>query len=120
TRPGRPGSGARWMAPLLAVFLASFAGAPGCATDPGDLRPPHVLVAPYDATDGNVLWAVAPLVNESGTTDANSMAVSGAGVALITETRGLPAVPLNRTIGAIRALGRTPVANVADARALAK
>lgn len=88
--------------------------------NPDNLHPPHVLAAPYDTVDGPVLWAVVPLANESGTTVADPLAVTDALVARITETRGLAAVPANRTIGAMRALGMTQVATVADARVLAK
>ncbi len=109
---------ARWGLLLLAGVAAPVIT--GCATDPDSLRPPHVLVAPYDATEGNVLWAVVPLINESGTTNADSFAISDALVARITETRGLSAVPVNRTIGAMRSLGLTQVATVADARVLAQ
>lgn len=116
--PCRLAGEARRSALLLACLTAALAA--GCSINPDNLHPPHVLAAPYDTVDGPVLWAVVPLANESGTSVAEPMAVTDALVARITETRGLAAVPANRTIGAMRALGMTQVATVADARVLAK
>jgi hypothetical protein len=69
---------------------------------------------------GSVLWAVVPLANESGTTIVDPLRVTDALTNRITETRGLTALPVNRTIGAMRTLGLTQVTSVADARAIAK
>src|SRR5882724_8298688 len=49
----------------------------GCASSPDDkLMSPAAIVAPYDTSRGEVLWAVAPLRNESGTSLVNIGAIS--------------------------------------------
>lgn len=91
----------------------------GCSTDKNPRVPPQVLVAPYDSSQGEALWAVVPLANESGVSFADTELVADALVAKISEARGLACVPLNRTIAAMRARGMTAVRSPADARMLA-
>ncbi len=99
---------------------AALAGALGCA---GDREPrlvaPANLVAPYDTTRGEVLWAVAPLRNETGTTIAEPYGLSDKVVAAAAQVAGVRTLPLNRTIAAMRALGLTHLASPDDVRALA-
>ncbi len=66
-----------------------------------------------------VVWAVVPLRNESGTTVANELAISDALVNEIQQVDGILALPVNRSIGAMRALGLGSVDSPAQARALA-
>lgn len=82
--------------------------------DPIDLR------SPYDFAGGDVLWAVAPLVNESGVSVVEPLTVSDALVYQIQQVEGISAVPMNRTIAAMRALGLASVESPQDAVALAK
>ncbi|MCC6676932.1 MAG: hypothetical protein IT436_07300 [Phycisphaerales bacterium] len=93
---------------------------PGCAQGPAKMVPPQTLVAPYDASRGEVLWAVVPLRNESGTSQADPLAISDQVVAAIEEARGIRALPLNRTMEAMRALKMGGVGSPADARKLAQ
>lgn len=101
----------------LLVAAALFAG--GCAGREAELVPPEQIVAPYPAAARDILWAVAPFRNESGTSAADALKVSDAFVASITSARGLAALPMNRTLAAMRALGMPAVASPQDARILA-
>lgn len=85
----------------------------------GRLEPPEVLVAPYDSVKGEPLWAVVPLVNESGVSVVDTLAMSDALVNRVTEVRGLSCLPMNRTIAGIRAMGNKPINSPAAARTLA-
>lgn len=113
----------RPLAPLaLALLLVIGAAiAPGCAakTAGRPLQPPEMVVAPYSSMEGEVLWAVAPPRNESGTSYASSEQVGDALVAAAAEVRGVRVLPLNRTLGAMRALNMTAVETPAQARQLA-
>ncbi len=99
----------------LATIAVAIAGC--AASDP--LEPPHVLVAPYSAANGDALWAVAPLANESGISIVDTLAISDAIAERVTETRGVSAIPINRTIAAMRSLGLDAVEEPAQAIALA-
>ena len=108
------------MAAALAAVLGGLAvTSGGCATDHSGLTPPGVLVVPYDTADGDVLWAIAPPTNESGTDLVDPMRVGDQLAATVTEVNGLQAVPLNRTIRAMRAIELQRVANPRDAQKLA-
>ncbi len=112
------------MARVLAVGLGLLATAwlGGCSfmNRPPPLTPPSVLEAPYEGTGGDVLWAVAPLRNESGTTLVDPLVISDKVVAAVSETRGVRCLPLNRSIEAMRALNMSAVRSPADAMALSK
>ncbi|MFT5424203.1 MAG: hypothetical protein ACI89L_001997 [Phycisphaerales bacterium] len=106
----------RAIAPLLAVTLTL-----GCASNEPALTPPGMLIGPYDTRDGEVLWALVPLANESGTSAVDPLAVSDAVVAAAQEIRGVRCLPVNRVIETMRAMGLTQgVRSEAEARALAK
>lgn len=99
---------------LLTITLAT-----GCASTKPALKPPQSLLAPYDTLHGDVLWAVVPLRNESGTSLINTLAVSDQVVAAVEQIEGVRALPLNRTIEALRSLAMIEPATPADARKLA-
>ncbi|MBS0195138.1 MAG: hypothetical protein JSR77_00105 [Planctomycetes bacterium] len=82
--------------------------------------PPQPTLAPYNTSRGEVLWAVAPPRNESGTTFLDVLAVGDALVTAAEEVRGVRCVPLNRTLEAMQALKMEYVATPADARRLAQ
>ncbi len=92
----------------------------GCAGTEPKLKPPQTLVAPYDVSRGEPLWAVVPLRNESGTTIADPYLVSDKVVAAASQVRGVRCLPLNRTIAAMRALDLTDLSRPEEAEALAK
>lgn len=108
---------------LLAVTLGavSLGGLGGCATtDRETLVGPRTLTSPYAPESGEVVWAVAPLRNESGASFADTAALSDKLVAAAEGVQGIRAVPLNRTIAAMRALEMPGVRSPADARRLAQ
>jgi hypothetical protein len=109
---------------LRAIVAASavglMIGMTGCTRDKDALVAPRVLLAPYDTSQGEVLWAVAPLRNESGTTEAEKGAVSDKIVAAVEQTEGLRCLPLNRTLEAMRALKIERVTTPAQVKQLAQ
>lgn len=105
---------------LVLATLAVIQMATGCAHKEPRLKAPQVLVSPYDASRGEVLWAVVPLRNESGTTVADTYMMSDKVVAAASQVRGVRCLPLNRTIAAMRSLGMVELANPSDAEKLAK
>ena len=105
------------LVPILCLWIMP---AMGCATRTVDLREPQSHLSPYDSSQGELLWAVVPLRNDSGLTRADSQAVSDAIVAAVTEVRGLSCLPLSRTIAAMRELGLDRLESPEDATALAR
>jgi hypothetical protein len=104
--------GAMWVA-ALAAWLA------GCAaTKEQPLVAPQVTVAPYETARGQVLWAVAPLRNESGAT-LDAIAISDQVVAAAEQVQGVRCLPMNRTLETMRGLGLEFLASPGDAKALA-
>ena len=106
------------LAPTLTLCAIAFAG--GCAApNPDRLSPPRVTMAPYDSTGGEVLWAVAPLHNETGTTSFAAHDVTDQVVAACAEVRGVRVLPLNRTLEAMRTLKMDTISSPADAKKVA-
>ena len=105
---------------LVLAMLAVMPVVAGCAQKEQRLKAPQALVSPYDASQGDVLWAVVPLRNESGTTVADMYLVSDKVVAAASQVRGVRCLPLNRTIGAMRSLEMVDLASPADAEKLAR
>lgn len=101
------------VAVLLSTLLLG-----GCAQKEA-LVAPRALLAPYDTSAGDVLWAVVPLRNETGTSLAETYEISDKVVAAAAQVRGVRALPLNRTIAAMRALRMSDVQSPADAKRLA-
>jgi hypothetical protein len=99
-------------------MVAAALLAAGCAA-PKELKTPAELVAPYDTSRGEVLWGIVPLRNESGTSTADPLALSDKIAAAVAQVRGVRAVPVNRTLAAMRALQMTELTNPADLRKLA-
>ncbi len=106
---------AQW---LLAALL--LIGAGGCSSGKPELIAPTVHASPYDTTRGDALWAVVPLVNESGSTVLDEFLVTDAVIAAVHEIRGVSALPLNRTFQAMQALGIGRVATPDEAKRLAE
>lgn len=106
------------LALVAGVFLV-FAG--GCAMRKhSGLTTPDVLVSPYDSTNGDVLWVVVPPANETGTAVVDPLRVGDQIVAVANEIRGIRAVPLNRTMAAMRAAEIERVSNPGEAQELAR
>lgn len=99
---------ARWIARLLGLVLAAAVGlvlpwTGGCAS-PDPLQPPQVLISPYASLPAEPVVAVVPLRNESGTSAVDALGLSDTLVSTVTQVRGLRALPMNRTLAAMRAL----------------
>ncbi len=111
--------------PLWCAFVALAAALvilPGCdsfSRHDKELTQPRITVAPYDASLGDVLWAVIPLTNETGTEVFDPLVVSDKLVAAVEEVVGVRAVPLNRTLEAMRSLGFKGVRDPGQVRQLA-
>jgi hypothetical protein len=103
---------------MAAVLMTLSAG--GCSASKPGLTPPDVLVAPYNGGDGDVLWAVAPLANESGVSFVDANMVADQIVAKIDEVRGIACLPMNRTLAAMRARGMRMINSPQEARTLAE
>lgn len=107
---------------VLALGLALTALV-GCSGLPGrgkELTAPRVTVAPYDTSRGEVLWAVIPLGNESGTELVDPLAVSDELVAAAEEVQGVRVLPLNRTLQAMHALGLKGISDPGEVKQLAE
>lgn len=104
-----------------AVVLVALAALTGCDSAPKErtLAAPNVLVAPYDTSRGETLWAVAPLRNESGTTLLDPLLMTDKVILATEEVRGIRCLPLNRVIEAMRSLEIPIVRTPEDARRLA-
>ena len=91
----------------------------GCSTKPRYDSDPVILVSPY-ANDREVIWAVAPFRNESGVSFADELRISDAMVSQIVQARGITALPLNRSLEAMRTLGLPAIETQGQALQLAR
>lgn len=85
------------------------------------LLAPRVLVAPYQegrAGQPEVVWAVAPLRNESGVSLVDPLLISDALTYQFEQIRGVATLPVNRTIGVMRAMGLASIDSPEQAHAL--
>ena len=107
---------------LAAALLGAVAIALGaCASiDPRDrLDVPRVIVAPYDTSAGEVLWAVIPPRNESGVSTVRGDKIADALVASAQGVRGVRCLPVNRSLAAMEATGINAVTSTNEAMQLA-
>ncbi len=107
---------------MLALLLSGvLIGLSGCRTiDPRDrLDIPGLIVAPYDTSQGDVLWAVIPPANESGVSSVRADEIGDQIVAAVQGIRGVRCLPINRTLQAMRALGINQITSTNEAIALA-
>jgi hypothetical protein len=92
----------------------------GCSSTPRDtLRAPRTTIAPYNQLEGDVVWAVAPLTNESGVSIARTDALADSLVGAITDVQGISCLPFNRTLAAMQALNLRAVRTPSEAQMLA-
>ena len=103
---------------VLAAAIGAGLGCSGCASKP-ELATPRATLAPYDTSRGELLWAVAPLRNESATSTVDALAISDRVVEAVEQVKGVRAVPMNRTIETMRALKMPLVRTPGDAKKLA-
>lgn len=104
---------------FLLATLAIVQLVAGCASSGEKLTVPQALMAPYDTSRGDVLWAVVPLRNESGFSQIDVYQVSDKIVSAAAQVRGIRCLPLNRTVGAMRSLDLMDLANPEEALKLA-
>ena len=97
--------------------LLLLAGSFGCKTEPDRLAGPSTPNAPYAA-----VLMVAPFTNESGVDMRPDLraSVSDKLVTSLNAVKGWQAVPLNRTLQAMRQLGIAEIQSVDEARAVLK
>lgn len=107
----------RWAA-ALGAGVAMICGA-SCGNNRDVLEAPQVLVSPYDQSQGDALWAVVPLGNESGVSSVDTYMIADKLVAAVDQVRGVACLPVNRTIQVMRARGISGVRTPEEARALA-
>lgn len=108
-------------ASVILCLLGVVVGVAGCQSAPKDvLVAPRTLTTPYDTSRGEVLWAVIPLRNESGTNTGDLLGLSDSLVAAAEQVQGVRCVPLNRTLAAMQALKMNEVRTPADARKLSE
>ncbi|MEM7755568.1 MAG: hypothetical protein AAF297_08010 [Planctomycetota bacterium] len=113
-------SAQRMLLGALALSAVALATLGGCGMFSGpSLATPSRIASPYDTSQGDIVWAVAPARDESGTSVTDPEAVSDALVAAASEVRGISVLPLNRTIRAMRALGIANVSTPSEAQQLA-
>lgn len=103
---------------LIACVAGIAVSLTGCASAP-ELATPRSTIAPYSTAHGELLWAVAPLRNESATSTVDALSVSDRVVEAVEQVKGVRAVPMNRTIETMRALKMPLVRTPGDARKLA-
>ena len=101
----------------VAVLL--LAALVGCSNGP-NFRTPHRLVSPYEATAGNVLWAVAPLRNESGDLNVDAEAITQTLYETVNQIEGVTCVPPARTGALIRQLELSAIDSPSEAFQLAE
>lgn len=104
---------------VVLTIAALCGGLAGCAAKDDILVAPQTIAAPYDTSGGDILWAVVPLRNESGTSIVDPLEVSDKVVQAAAEVHGIHALPLNRTIAAMHALKMSELQSPADAKKLA-
>ncbi len=94
----------------------------GCAGNGGEARleSPLITVAPYDAAQGERLWAVLPPRNESGVSLVDPLWIGDRLVGAVQEVQGLRCLPINRTLEAMRELEMAEVATPEDVRMLSQ
>ncbi len=116
--PARRGRGAGGL--LIAGVLALA----GCAGDSINrqtkLTPPPAVVAPYDQSKGEVLFAVVPFRNETGVSQIDPLVFSDRMVGALEEVKGIRCLPVNRTLEAMRALKIAQISTPSQARQVAQ
>lgn len=101
---------------ILLLALLPFA----CAKpDKNALTPPQSLLSPYSTSGANVIFAVVPPRNESGSSIPDVLAFADELAAQLEQVRGVRCLATNRTVDAMRTLKLSNITSPAQARALA-
>ncbi|MEM1165026.1 MAG: hypothetical protein AAGI30_01910 [Planctomycetota bacterium] len=104
------------LGPLAALLALASQG--GCLFQQ-ELDPPFVVYAPYDAPR-DLVYAVAPLRNESGVSVVDELAISDELVAQLEQVIGVTTLPVNRSLEAMQALELPRITTPREARELAR
>ncbi|MFW5652459.1 MAG: hypothetical protein ACOC0P_00295 [Planctomycetota bacterium] len=108
------GSVAALLLMLLGVLMAPITG---CTSGmPADRVNPS-LHASYDET---MVWTIAPIINESGVSIVNTIALADTVAAEAQRVRGIDVIPVQRVLDGMRALDIGRVETVTDAQSLAR
>lgn len=103
---------------MLALCICATLILSACASSQRRLTSPtYTLHSPYPQ---DVVIAVAPLANESGTSAADELRMADRLAEQLAEVDGIGVIPLNRTLDAMQALRLPAVASPAEAHALAR
>lgn len=97
---------------LTAVMLGALTGCQALKPSP---KPVEAIDSPYPTRR---VWAVAPLLNESGSSRADGIALADQLARRLENARNLDVLPLNRTLAAMDALGIAQVTNEPEALAV--
>lgn len=103
---------------LLAIAAAAAMSAFGCESNPRSPRTTG-LDSPYTA-QREIVWAVAPLRNESGTSLVDVLALSDTLIGELQQAPGITVLPVNRSLAGMRALGLASIDSPGDAARLAR
>lgn len=103
---------ARWLG--LVLVLVGFV--PSCSAP----RQPDIVISPYDTTEGEVLWAIAPVRNETGDLLADTDLATDALALAAEQVVGISVIPNTRTRVALGNLGLRQIETPGDADALAQ
>lgn len=118
TQPSRTARTLRAGLVLTAATVSLLCG--GCATSrERPLVAPSVATSPYSTSQGEVVFAVAPLRNETGDLEAPIDQVSEQLLAAVEEVRGIRTIPMSRTLMAMRALEFRGIRSPQELKALA-
>jgi len=101
---------------VAVLLLASLVG---CSQTTAFRTPQH-LVSPYDAVGGDVLWAIAPLRNESGDNNTDPEAITQALFEAVNKIEGVTCIPPYRTSSVIRQLRMSAITSPNEAYTLAE
>ncbi|MFG0293214.1 MAG: hypothetical protein ACF8MJ_08675 [Phycisphaerales bacterium JB050] len=104
---------------VLATLLASLALVVGCSSKPRYPNDPVMLSAPY-GNEREIVWAGAPFRTESGVSFVDELRLSDAMVSQIVQARGVTALPLNRSLEAMRSMNLPAITTQAQALQLAR
>ncbi len=100
----------------LSLFIISVFGS-ACS---GPKYTVPVAQLPAHPTPNGVVWAVAPLRNESGVSIVDELALTDTLIAEMSDAQGIVVLPVNRTIAAMRALNLPSVDTPTQAHELAR
>lgn len=104
----------RTLTPWFVQIVAAMVLLSGCLGRER-LHPPRPLTAPFRQIE---VWGVAPFTNESGLSEANGARVADHFTTEVEQIDGIRAVPVNRVMTAMNALGLNAIESEAEAMAL--